>query len=176
MIRHLSFLSAFADPKKHYNFNKIVSSHEGPPVYADLHTLKEFSDAELTKLSPNIKLHHTVLNSSEFFSLFSGKSKKVLPNIVAHHIATNNMVEIEPHHQVFMKLPTLTSEAIRDVCLSIPNKRSWQYGTVHTIPVEALYHPNLKKEHAQEIVDSARAAKNPYLHQMERQFKKRYEK
>lgn len=177
MIDHLAFLSAFADPKKHYRFNTIVDSHQGPPIPSDLSSLKEFNDRELTKLVPKIKLNAVDLNSSrDFFSLINGKSKKVLPNMIAHHIAINNMVRIEPHHHVFMKFPALTSESVRDVCLSIPKKRSWQYGTAHTIPVEALHHPNLKKEHAQEILDSASESKNPYINQMERQFSTRYEK
>ncbi len=176
-LERLSFLKRYAIKGKHYNFDEEVNKIK-EPVYADLNQLKNFTDEELNNLKPVVKIHHSDLNNDGgYFTLFSkAKSKVVLPNMIAQHLATNHKARIEPHHHVFMKMGNLTSESLRDVCLAIPKKRVWTYGVVDTIPVEALHHPNLTKEHAEEIVNSAREARNPYLNQMERQLKKRYNK
>lgn len=173
MIDHLSFLKKYAT-EDHYNFDDVAAKHEGPPKYADLNSLKNFTDEELTKLAPKIKIHRADLDSRHLFSLMQGESKHVLPNLIAHHIAINKFVSIEPHHHVFMKMPVLISQSVRDIAVAIPHKRAYGNRNVDSIPVEAMYHPNLTKEHALDIVNSAREANNPYLSQMERQYKKRY--
>ena len=174
-LENLSFLKRFAKEGIHYNFKEEASKIK-EPVYTDIEGLKNFTDDELNVLKPIVKFQYLDLNSNGLYhSLMSkAKSKVTLPNMIAHAIATDPKVRIEPHHHVFMKIGSLSSESIRDVATSIPNKKVRYSGNVDTIPVEALHHPNLEKNHAEEILESARKANNPYLNQMERQFTRRY--
>jgi len=182
MINHLAFLKKFFVEGEHYNFNQIVDSHQGPINNVELSSLKEFSDDELTKLAPKIKLRRFNTYGSELSTLLQSKSKNVLPNMVANYIATNDQeifsgMQIKPHHHILIKFPGLTSETVRDFSITAAsNKSGSRRDAIHTISAEALHHPNLTKDHAKEIVDSARSGKSPYLAQMERQFNRRYGK
>ena len=170
-MQHLVFLKQFAKEGDHYNFSDEVKKIK-PQTYATLSDLKNFSDNEIEQLSTRIKFHRDY-SSSDLSNILMAKSKIALPNLVANNIAEHPENGFEPYHHVLMKMGALHSETLRNVSVAIPKLR-WQRETYHTIPVEAMYHPNLTKEHALDILNSARDNKNPYLDQMERQFKKRY--